>query len=190
MAQSIGYLIYLAVAGCMIVTTVHIRFLEGRTWDNVSVRCGLLLVKAAMLVGGKFGPLIYFCMLLQIYNFALIINRRRDSQPGATLALQIFFAFFTMHIYFLRSGHRERMSTIQVGAVCPGGIMCPDSVHTSLLVLDLFAPFFIGHLCLPLTVRARIQHAYAHLLPPSPADDLDPTHINKATADTTSKKGK
>jgi len=148
----------------MLVTTVHIRYLEGRTWDNVSVRCGLLLVKAAMLVGGKLGPTIYFCLMLQIYNFALIINRRRDSQPGATLALQVFFSYFTMHIYFMRSSHRDNMSTIQVGKVCPGGTWCSEEIHGVLVIFDLFAPYFIGHLCLPLIVRARVQHAYAHLI--------------------------
>ena len=108
----IGNLVYVSVIGCMFATTIHVKFVLGKTWDNVSVRCGFLLSKAAMLVAGKFGPLIYFCMLLQIYNFALIINKRRDSIPGATFPLQVFFAFFTMHIYFLRTGHRERMSTV------------------------------------------------------------------------------
>ena len=112
LAAAIGNLIYLSVIGSMIACTVMVKFVEGRTWDNVSVRCGLLLAKAAMLVAGKLGPITYFCMVLQIYNFALIINKRRDSQPGATFPLQIFFAYFTMHVYFLRTGHRERMSTI------------------------------------------------------------------------------
>ena len=161
-AAMIGNLIYLAVAGSMMAATIQVKFIEGRSWPNVSVRCGLLLVKAAMLVAGKFGPLVYFCMMLQIYSFALIVNRRRDSQPGATFPLQIFFAFFTMHVYFLRTGHRERMSTVQVGKVCPGGVSCPEAVHHALLVFDMLAPYIIGHLCLPLTVRARVQYAYAH----------------------------
>ena len=155
----------------MLVTTVHIKYMEGRTWDNVSVRCGLLLVKAAMLVVGIFGPTIYFCLMLQIYNFALIINRRRDSQPGVTLALQVFFAYFTMHIYFMRTGHRDHMSTIQVGKVCPGAIWCSEEIHLVLLIFDLFAPYFIGHLCLPLIVRARVQHSYAHLILKSSEDE-------------------
>ena len=151
----------------MLVTTVHIRFLEGKSWDNVSVRCGLLLTKAAMLVSGRFGPSIYLSMLLQIYYFALIINRRRDSKPGQTLPLQIFYAFFTMHLYFLRTGHRERMNAIQVGKVCPGGISCPtEHMHFALLLFELVVPYLIGHLCLPLIVKARVQHAYAHLLAP------------------------
>lgn len=79
LAAAIGNLIYLAVFGAMIACTVMVKFIEGRTWDNVSVRCGLLLAKAAMLVAGKLGPITYFCMVLQIYNFALIINKRRDS---------------------------------------------------------------------------------------------------------------
>ena len=87
MAAAIGNLIYLTVIGSMIACTVMVKFIEGRTWDNVSVRCGLLLSKAAMLVMGKMGPLTYFCMILQLYNFALIVNKRRDSQPGVTLPI-------------------------------------------------------------------------------------------------------
>ena len=165
MAAAIGNLTYLAVIGSMVACTIMVKFVEGKTWDNVSVRCGLLLAKAAMLTAGKLGPLVYFCMVLQIYNFGIIINRRRDSSPGVTFPIQIFFAYFTMHVYFLRTGHRERMSTIQVGKVCPGGIYCPESVHHALLIFDLMAPYIIGHLTLPLIVKARVQHAYAHLMP-------------------------
>lgn len=156
MAAAIGNLIYLAVLGSMLVCTIKVKFIEDRTWDNVSVRCGLLLTKAAMLVAVKLGPLIYFCMILQIYNFSLIVNKRRDSSPGATLPIQVFFAYFTMNLYFLRTGHRERMSTIQVGKVCPGGVFCPNIMHHSLLVFDMMAPYIIGHLCLPLIVKARV----------------------------------
>lgn len=80
-------MIYLSVLGSMIASTVRVKFIEGRSWDNVSVRCGLLLAKAAMLVAGKLGPLTYFCLVLQIYNFALIVNKRRDSNPGVTLPI-------------------------------------------------------------------------------------------------------
>ena len=173
MAAAIGNMIYLTVIGSMIACTVMVKFIEGRTWDNVSVRCGLLLSKAAMLVMGRFGPLTYFCMILQIYNFALIVNKRRDSNPGVTLPIQIFFALFTMHLYFLRSGHRERMSSVMVGKVCPGGVYCPEFQHHILLVFDLFAPYIIGHLCLPLIVKARVQHAYAHLWTSEQAQAMD-----------------
>ena len=107
MAAAIGNLIYLTVIGSMIACTVMVKFIEGRTWDNVSVRCGLLLSKAAMLVMGKFGPLTYFCMILQIYNFALIINKRRDSQPGVTLPIQIFFPLVLLSS---KIGHQEALS--------------------------------------------------------------------------------
>ena len=173
MTASIGTMIYFSVVGSMIACTVKVKFIEDKSWDNVSVRCGLLLSKAAMLVAGRLGPLVYFCMMLQIYNFALIVNKRRDSSPGVTLPIQIFFAVFTMHLYFLRTGHRERMSTIQVGKVCPGGIYCPESMHHSLLVFDLLAPYIIGHLCLPLIVKARVMHAYAHTWTPEQARKMD-----------------
>ena len=116
-----GVIVLLGCLACMAVTTFHVKFVLGKTWDNVSVRCGLMLVKAAMIIDGHLGPLVYFCFILILYNFALMVNKRRDSQPGATLPLQIFFCMFLMHIGFIRSGHRERMSAVQVGRVCPGG---------------------------------------------------------------------
>ena len=110
-------------------------------------------------------------MILQIYNFALIINKRRDSIPGATFPIQVFFAYITMHIYFLRTGHRERMSTVQVGRVCPGGIFCSEEMHALLVVFDLLVPYFVGHLTLPLVVRARVQYVYAHLVDTDEAEE-------------------
>ena len=60
----IGSLAYASVIGSMFATTVLVKFIQQKTWENVSVRCGLLLIKAAMLVSNKLGPLLYFCMLL------------------------------------------------------------------------------------------------------------------------------
>ena len=147
---------------CMAVTTVHVKFVQGKTWDNVSVRCGLLLVKAAMMLGGKCGVMVYFCLVLQIYNFALIVNRRFDNNPGQSLPLQICFAYFTMHLYFLRTSHRDRMSSIKVGQVCPGYSDCSMEVHHILAFFDLTAPYIIGHLCLPLIVKARVRHVFCN----------------------------
>lgn len=146
----------------MVLTTVHVKFIMGRTWDNVSVRCGLLLVKACMLLGGKCGTMVYFCFVLQIYNFALIINKRRDNRPGQTLAIQVFFAFCTMQLYFFRTSHRDRLSTLQVGRVCPGYTGCMMEIHHFLLFFDAAAPYIVGHLCLPLIVKARVQHVFGH----------------------------
>ena len=105
-------MIYFCVGACLVMTTVHVKFMQGKTWDSVSVRCGLHLAKAAMMIGGKMGPMVYFCMILQIYNFALIVNKRRDDNPGQTLVIQIFYAFCTMQIYYFRTSHRDRMSSI------------------------------------------------------------------------------
>lgn len=64
MASLLGYLTYLAVATSLIGTTIYVKFMLKKSWDNVSVRCGCLLIKAAMLVSGDIGPFAYFCMLL------------------------------------------------------------------------------------------------------------------------------
>jgi hypothetical protein len=50
-----------------------------------------------MLVAGTQGPLLYTCLLTQVYNFANIINHRCDSSPGATFTLHILFIYYTMH---------------------------------------------------------------------------------------------
>lgn len=68
-----------------------------KTWEYQSVLIGIYLCKAAMLVSGKCGPLLYTCLLTQIYSFANIINNRSDSIPGATFPIHCFFAYFTMH---------------------------------------------------------------------------------------------
>ena len=60
----IGDSIYIAVVICCIVSTVYFKFTLGKTWDNASVRCGFFIAKAAMLVNGDQGPMVYFCMLL------------------------------------------------------------------------------------------------------------------------------
>ena len=87
---------YLIVIVCCLGTTIYYKVILGKSWDNVSVRCGFFIAKAAMLTMRNHGPLLYFCMLLQFYNIALIINHRRDSIPGKSFPVQCFLAFFTM----------------------------------------------------------------------------------------------
>jgi hypothetical protein len=124
--------------------------MQGKSWDNVSVRCGLFLAKACMLLGGKCGSMVYVCLVLQTYNFALIVNKRRDNDPGQSLPIQVIYAYFSLFAYFLRTGHRDNMSSLHVGRVCPGYTGCGKMFHHSLLMLDTLGPFMIGLLLLPL----------------------------------------
>jgi hypothetical protein len=158
----IGTCIYACVILCCIVSFVFFRMIKKKSWENISVRNGLLIAKAAMLVSNRVGPLLYFCLVMQFYNFSLVINHRRDSRPGASFPIQIFFSFFTMQQYFFRSNHRERFSSLQVGKVCPGGVFCGELTQWALVLFELFAPFFVCLSLLPLVVKARVQHAYAH----------------------------
>jgi hypothetical protein len=48
-----------------------------------------------MLVTGKIGPAAYFCLLLQLYMFRWVLNKRFDNHPGQTFILQMLFAYFT-----------------------------------------------------------------------------------------------
>jgi len=73
--------------------------------------------------------------------------------------------------YFLRTSHRERINSIKLGKVCPGGIDCSTTVHYSLLVFEMLAPYVIGHMIMPLTVKARIRYAYLHLA--KKAEDME-----------------
>ena len=122
--KMVGNCIYAAIIFCCMVSFLYFKMIKNKTWENISVRNGLLIAKAAMLVTGTSGPLVYFCLIMQLYNFSLICNHRRDSKPGATFPIQIFFVYFTMQQYFFRSNHRERFSSLKVGKVCPGGVFC------------------------------------------------------------------
>ena len=63
--------------------------------------------------------------------------------------------------YFLRTNHRERFNSVKLGKVCPGGVDCAPELHYLLLVFEMTAPYIVGHLILPLTVKARVKYAYA-----------------------------
>ena len=159
----IGNVIWITVIGFCIASTVYFKIMLGKTWDNASVRCGFFIAKAAILTAGNVGPLLYFCMLLQWYNIALVINHRRDSIPGKSFPIQVFLAWFTMQQYFLRSNHRDRIDSVNYGKVCPGQIDCGMIMHWTLVFFEILAPYIIGLSLLPLIVKARVQHAYAHL---------------------------
>ena len=184
----IGNATYLAIIVCCIVSTVYFKFTLGKTWDNASVRCGFFIAKAAILVTGYLGPIVYFCMLLQWYNIALVINHRRDSIPGKSFPIQVFLAFFTMQQYFLRSNHRERLTSVQFGKVCPGQLECNEIKHWILIIFEIAASYFIGLQLLPLIVKARVQHVHAHLRPHG--NSPEPVPVPEAPKTKKKKKGK
>jgi len=92
----IGTFTYLSVLAACGISLVVYRTVQGKTYENISVRWGIYVAKAAMLTTGKPGPLLYFCLITQIYYFSIIINHRNDSKPGATFMLHCFFVYFTM----------------------------------------------------------------------------------------------
>ena len=159
----IGYSVYACVVGAIIFTLVYFKIGQGKSWENVSVRNGLFLAKAAMLVAGNKGPLLYFCFVFQFYNFGLVINHRLDSRPGASFPLQCFFAYFMMQQYFYRGSHRERFSSLQFGKVCPAELHCGEAMHWILILFELWAPYFLSMSLFPMLVKARIAHVYAHI---------------------------
>jgi hypothetical protein len=120
----------------------------------------MFILKAAIVVAGKTGPMVYFCLLLQLYCFAEIIFHRYDSRPGATFSLQMLYVFFTMQQYFYRSNHRHRFSAVQFGKVCPGGVFCGEILHWVLIIFELAAAMIIGYALMPMVANARIRYAY------------------------------
>ncbi len=161
----IGTLIYISVICTCIDSTIVYKVMQGKTWENISVRCGIYVAKAAMLTTGMPGPLIFFCLTTQLYYFSIIINHRSDSKPGATFLIHCFFVYFTMQQYFFRGSHRTRFDTIKFGKVCPGGVFCGEELHWILIFFECLAPFIVSLLLLPLVARARVSYAYASTVP-------------------------
>ena len=177
---------FLVVFACCLGTTIYQKVVLGKTWDNVSVRCGFFLAKATMLTIPGHGSLLYFCMLLQWYNIALIINHRRDSIPGKSFPVQCFLAFFTMWQYFLRGNHRDRIDTVPYGEACRSGVGCSEELRWTLIFFRSLGPFIVGMQLLPLIVKARVMHVHAHIKnfdTPAP-----PQPVTQAPKKTTKKK--
>ena len=90
-----GNATYAATIAALVLSMVVFKMLQGKTWENCSVRNGIYIAKAAMLVSGRSGPLLYTCLIAQIYYFSIVLNHRRDSKPGVTFPLHVLFVFFT-----------------------------------------------------------------------------------------------
>jgi hypothetical protein len=153
MLQMIGFIIYFAVFVAMMISYCWYKCKLGKPWENQSVRCGIYLVKAAMLVGGKTGPALYCCLLIQLYYFSIIVSHRVESEKS--LPFSCFFILWTMQQYFFRGSHRENFAAIQFGKVCPGGVYCGEDLHWILIFFELLAPLLIPLLLLPIIVRDR-----------------------------------
>jgi len=158
--QTLGFLIYACVAGAMAFSFLNYKVYLNKSFDYCSVLSGIYLMKAAMLVTPN-GPLLYSCMLAQWYAFANIVNHRCDSRPGQTFLIHVLFAFMTMVQVFQRGSHRERISSLKFGKVCPGGIFCGMQIQWILIIFEVLSPFIVGLYMLPMIVKARVKDVYA-----------------------------
>jgi len=154
-----GTAIYFAILANITLAVLK-AIVMGNSREKLSVETGMFILKGAIVVSGKTGPMVYFCLLLQLYCFAGIIARRFDSRPGSTFSLQMLFMFFTMQQYFYRSNHRHRFSAIQFGKVCPGGVFCGEILHWVLIIFELAGAMIIGYALMPMVANARIRYAY------------------------------
>lgn len=167
----IGFATYATTVAAIVIALMFYKLYQGKTWENLSVRSGIYIAKAAMLATGLQGPLLYTCLITQLYYFSIVINHRRDSKPGATFSLHIFFVFFTANQYFIRGSHRKDLSSVKFYSVCPGGIKCGDELMWILIFFENHAAQIISMMLLPLIVRARVCHAYAHTKKNSISDE-------------------
>jgi hypothetical protein len=110
--QMVGFATYLSTITAICISMIVFKGMQGKTWENISVRNGIYIAKAAMLVSGCSGPLLYTCLITQLYYFSIILNHRKDSRPGGTFVLHVFFTFFTAGQYFLRGNHRKSFNSV------------------------------------------------------------------------------
>ena len=59
-----------------ISTSLIVKLKGEKGWENNSVRCGMYILKAAMIVAGTKGTVIYCCLVIQLYYFALLLDNR------------------------------------------------------------------------------------------------------------------
>lgn len=104
-----GIVIYAAVF-VAISTSLFVKVTREEGWEKNSVRCGMYVLKAAMIVAGTKGAAIYCCLLVQLYYFALLIDKR--SEFNRSFTSMCFFMQWTMQQYFFRSSHRENFAAI------------------------------------------------------------------------------
>ena len=78
-ASFLGFSIYIAAGACILLQILRSRCLRSRPLHAVSISCGLIFMKVCMLLGGKCGVMAYFCFLLMVYSFAMMVKQRVDS---------------------------------------------------------------------------------------------------------------
>lgn len=166
MLSGLGILIYLSSLVVIIISVVNYKIYLKKSWEYQSVLIGIYLTKPAMLVAVQAGPLLYACLLAQIYAFSNIINHRNETKPGTSFPLHCLLVYFTMNQYFYRGSHRARIDSIKFGKVCPGGLFCGEIFHWCLIFYELLAPFLICMFLLPIVVKARVKNVYASTFVP------------------------
>jgi len=71
-----GTAIYFAILANITLAVLK-AIVMGNSREKLSVETGMFILKGAIVVSGKTGPMVYFCLLLQLYCFAGIIARIR-----------------------------------------------------------------------------------------------------------------
>ena len=156
-ASYLGFSIYIAGAIYIVLTLVRSGCYQKKPQHQVSICCGLIFLKICMLLGGKCGVMVYVLFVLTLYVFVLMIRQRQDRWPGQSLELQIFYTLLCINLCFLRTGHRDRFSSIKVGQVCPGYTGCPVLVHHALSGFDALCPYLLGLMLFPMVIKANDQ---------------------------------
>lgn len=84
-----------------------------RSWEYISVLCGIYMIKGGLLIGAKTGPAFYTSLLVILYYFGeLCKNRVNAMNDEETIGIIMYFMYWFVTIAFYRSGHREDFTAI------------------------------------------------------------------------------
>lgn len=91
----VGWTMYFSMVVCIAISFVLIKWRANRSWEYFSVLVGIYILKGGMMVGGKFGPAVYSCLLVQAFYFGdVIFNKGSHNQQG--LFLITFYVLWMM----------------------------------------------------------------------------------------------
>lgn len=132
----------------------HLLSYDGMISEQVSLQLAFVLLKCVMTLqpGGNMShsPLFGLLYLLQLICYLRILDASQTlGLRKVKMLLLVLFLFFTSQLYFYRSSHRERFSSLQFGKVCPGKGLCSPDLEWALMVLEAFSSHLLTMLFLP-----------------------------------------
>jgi len=79
----------------MLVALAWHKIYRKRSWEHLSVLCGIYMIKGGMLIGKTSGPAFYTCLLIIIYYLSQIcINRVTSDDEDLGFGVIMFFVLW------------------------------------------------------------------------------------------------